>query len=210
MKMPLTLYIDTRPLVILEADAEIPAYLKQLEVLPEPDKTGLKAILDDLIAGRKPGIVFRTPAPASLFTKISSGFEVIVAGGGLITNPDGEILLMFRRGKWDMPKGKQDEGESIEACALREVQEETGLSQVSLGAKLLEKFHYYPWKDKKVSKHSVWYRMEFTGTELTVPQIEEDIMDIQWIRPEHIARYMAYSYPNIRDVVRAAGYETGI
>ena len=130
-----------------------------------------------------------------------------MAAGGLITNPAGEVLLMFRRGKWDMPKGKQDEGESLEACALREVQEETGLQNIKLGHLITETWHYYSLKEKKILKHSYWYRMYFTGTELTGPQIEEDIMDIQWIRPDNLGKYMQYSYQNIVDVVAKAGYK---
>jgi 8-oxo-dGTP pyrophosphatase MutT (NUDIX family) len=130
-----------------------------------------------------------------------------VAAGGLITNATGEVLLMFRRGKWDMPKGKQDEGETLEACALREVQEETGLQNIRLGHLITETWHYYSLKEKRILKHSYWYRMYFTGAELTVPQIEEDIVDIQWIRPDNLGKYMQYSYQNIVDVVAKAGYK---
>ena len=55
----------------------------------------------------------------------------VVAAGGLVTNDKNELLTMFRRGKWDLPKGKLDEEETIEACALREVREETGIEPVS-------------------------------------------------------------------------------
>jgi 8-oxo-dGTP pyrophosphatase MutT (NUDIX family) len=113
---------------------------------------------------------------------------------------------MFRRNKWDLPKGKQDEGESLEECAVREVREETGLQQITLTDKITETFHYYPLKEKKVLKHTYWYRMQFTGTELTIPQIEEDIMDIQWIKPENLGKYLKFSYKNIEDVFLKAGY----
>jgi hypothetical protein len=48
--------------------------------------------------------------------------------------------------------------------------------------------------------------MKFTGTELTVPQIEEDIIDIQWIKPEHLGKYLKFSYKNIVDVFTKEGY----
>jgi 8-oxo-dGTP pyrophosphatase MutT (NUDIX family) len=137
---------------------------------------------------------------------IKGHFNVLVAAGGLVINAEKEILLMFRRGKWDLPKGKQDDGESLEACALREVQEETGLHQITLGPKITETYHYYPLKGKKVLKHTHWYKMQFTGTELTVPQIEEDIMDIQWIKPENLGKYLKFSYNNIVDVFEKAGF----
>ena len=59
-------------------------------------------------------------------------------------------------------------------------------------------------KNKKVLKHTYWYKMQFTGTELTIPQIEEDILDIEWIKPENIKKYLKFSYANIREVFRAA------
>jgi 8-oxo-dGTP pyrophosphatase MutT (NUDIX family) len=71
------------------------------------------------------------------------GKPIIIAGGGIVTNELGELLMIFRRGKWDLPKGKLDEGESIEDCAIREVEEETGVKNLKLGAKLLVTEHEY-------------------------------------------------------------------
>jgi 8-oxo-dGTP pyrophosphatase MutT (NUDIX family) len=199
-----TIYLGDQPLIITQSATNIQK--EGLEVWVNPDFTKVQNALDQLEAGQRKGLLIEMDHPQELFQSICSRYEVAVAGGGIITNPDGALLLMFRRGKWDLPKGKQDPGERIEDCALREVREETGLSQVRLGDKILETFHYYEWKGQKMLKHSVWFRMYFTGTEQTIPQIEEDIMDIQWIAPEHIQKYMPYSYPNIEAVIRAAGY----
>ena len=57
---------------------------------------------------------------------------IIKAGGGLVKNEKGEVLFMFRKGKWDLPKGKLDPGETMDACAVREVMEETGVSGLSI------------------------------------------------------------------------------
>ncbi len=59
-------------------------------------------------------------------------FKPVTAAGGLVENEKGEVLLIFRRGKWDLPKGKLDPGETIEQCAVREVEEETGLKNIEL------------------------------------------------------------------------------
>src|SRR5438046_1555734 len=50
-------------------------------------------------------------------------FVLVQTGGGLVINEKDEVLMIFRRGKWDLPKGKIDQGESIEQCAVREVKE---------------------------------------------------------------------------------------
>lgn len=206
METPLHIYINERPLLIAGLHTPLPAHLSGATTLINPSAAEVAQTITLLEKDQLPAVVLRTADAASLLEGVKSHFTVLVAAGGLVTNDAGDILLMFRRGKWDLPKGKQDDGETLEACALREVQEETGLKNVTLGHLITETFHYYSFKGKNILKHSYWYRMHFFGTELTIPQIEEDIMDIQWIKPEHIARYMPYSYQNIVDVLTKAGY----
>lgn len=207
METPVNIYINERPLVIAGEQDVLPAGYEDSFTLFSPEDDAIDRTIDQLDKNELPKAVFRHSNPLSLFSQVKDHFTVFEAAGGVISNPEGEVLLMFRRGKWDLPKGKLDDGETLEACALREVQEETGLHNVQLGGKITETFHYYPWKNKKVLKHSHWYRMQFTGTELTIPQIEEDILDIQWIRPENLGKYMQYSYQNIIDVLLKAGYK---
>lgn len=207
METPVNIYINERPLVIAGENSTLSSAYSDATVFHTPDDALITRTIDQLDKNELSKAVFRHSNPVSLFDRVKDHFTVFEAAGGLISNPAGEVLLMFRRGKWDLPKGKLDEGETLEACALREVQEETGLHNISLDSKITETFHYYPWKNKKVLKHSHWYRMRFTGTELTIPQIEEDIIDIQWIRPENLGKYMQYSYQNIIDVFLKAGYK---
>ncbi|WP_145674908.1 NUDIX hydrolase [Chitinophaga polysaccharea] len=203
MQENITIYLNERPL-LLTADTAMPAHFTHAKAYNNPDPEKMESVLQKLENGKKDAAVFIAPDVKKLFKKVSLHFTTLVAAGGLITNPAGEVLMMFRRGKWDLPKGKRDPGEDLETCALREVAEETGLHTVSLEKKITETFHYYPMRNKKVLKHTYWYRMHFTGTELTVPQIEEDIQDLQWIKPENVDKYLKYSYENIREVFRAA------
>ncbi|WP_341835447.1 NUDIX domain-containing protein [Chitinophaga pollutisoli] len=206
METPIHIYINERPLIIAGLQTSLQPEFTGATTLFSPSAAEVAQTIALLEKNQLPAVVFRTGEPETLLDLVKSHFTVLVAAGGLVTNEAGDILLMFRRGKWDLPKGKQDDGETLEACALREVQEETGLKNVTLGRLITETFHYYSLKDKHILKHSYWYRMHFFGTELTIPQIEEDIMDIQWIKPEHIAKYMPYSYQNIVDVLTKAGY----
>jgi len=100
---------------------------------------------------------------------------LIRAGGGLVENEKGEVLFMFRRGKWDLPKGKLDPGETLESCALREVKEETGVSQLELIQFLLVTEHEYEERGLFILKETHWYRMKTTSHESLIPQTEEDI-----------------------------------
>ncbi|MHB1922625.1 MAG: NUDIX hydrolase, partial [Chitinophagaceae bacterium] len=159
--------------------------------------------LTQLESGLYSGILITTPDPQKVFQEISSKFTVLVAGGGLILNQEEDFLMIFRRGKWDLPKGKWEEGETLEACALREVTEETGLHSLQLQEKITTTYHVYPHQGIKILKRTVWFKMIFFGKEPTIPQIEEDIIDIQWVKKQHLNGYLRYSYPNIREVFAA-------
>ncbi|UYQ94258.1 NUDIX domain-containing protein [Chitinophaga horti] len=200
MQTPIVIYINERSLHIVSPDTNIPGDLPSFS---EPNDAAIADVLEKMERDALPGAILRTADPASLFNQVKAKYTVLEAGGGLVTNPAGDVLMIFRRNKWDLPKGKWDDGETIEECALREVREETGLHSVTLGDKITETFHYYSHKGKRVLKHSHWYAMHFTGTELTVPQIEEDIMDIEWVKQENVDKYLKFSYQNIINVFEA-------
>ncbi len=206
MQKDTVIYLNEHPLFILATHQAIPAQYKEAALFPEPDTNTIEATLQALETGKSPAAIFIHPDPHELLETIKSYFTILVAGGGLITNQEEEVLMMFRNDKWDLPKGKLDEGESLETCALREVREETGLHNVHIEHKITETFHYYTYKEKKILKHTYWYKMKFTGTELTIPQIEEGIVDIQWIKPEHLGKYLKFSYLNIEAVFKQEGY----
>lgn len=206
MQKDTIIYLNERPLIITATHQGIPLQYKDAPLYTEPDAATIESVLQLLETGKSDATIFIHPDTAALVERVKGYFQVLVAAGGLITNQEDEILLMFRRGKWDLPKGKQDEGETLETAALREVAEETGLHNIELEHKIGETFHFYTWKEKRTLKHTYWYKMKFTGTELTVPQIEEDIMDIQWIKPEHLGKYLKFSYQNIIDVFVKEGY----
>lgn len=205
----LTLFIHNKPVIICSAvNDKISQKItdEHFVLLKDPELQNMNALLGPLKEGAIHGYVWKTSHPDELLQKLKDHYEHWQAAGGLITNSNNEILLIFRRGKWDLPKGKIDEGETPEEAALREVTEETGLFTIHIEKKLTDTWHAYHQFDKDILKQTHWYKMNFTGTELTIPQIEEDIMDIQWIRPENIHKYLRYSYPNLRLVFEAAGY----
>jgi ADP-ribose pyrophosphatase YjhB (NUDIX family) len=127
--------------------------------------------------------------------------ENITAAGGIVQNDQGQILLIFRRGKWDLPKGKLDDGESIEECAVREVEEETGLKNVQLGELIDITTHVYTEKAKDIVKQTHWFAMKVDGEQQLVPQTEEDIMEIKWVKENELSGYLSNTYPNIVTIV---------
>jgi 8-oxo-dGTP pyrophosphatase MutT (NUDIX family) len=201
-----TIYLNENPLIIVASTPGIPEKYKDAALFASPDATTIEKTLQALENSELPAAVFVQEDTDAVLNAVKSNFKVMVAGGGLVVNQEEEVLLMFRRGKWDMPKGKQEKGEDIETCALREVTEETGLKSLQLEHKITETYHFYAFSGKRVLKHTHWFKMQFTGTELTVPQIEEDIVDIQWVKPEHLSKYMKFSYNNIIQVFEQDGY----
>jgi len=129
----------------------------------------------------------------------------IIAAGGIVMNPNQEILWIFRRGFWDLPKGKLDPNETIEACAVREVMEETGISHLVLGELILKTTHQYHDKylNKEVEKMTYWYAMITDTIQDGKPQTEEDIEAIAWVKKADLAPYLAKTYDTIKEVMEA-------
>jgi 8-oxo-dGTP pyrophosphatase MutT (NUDIX family) len=140
-----------------------------------------------------------------LWDEFQSIFKPITAAGGIVKNPDGEILFILRNGIWDLPKGKTDRGETIENSALREVREECGISHLTLGSKLIETYHAYLLEGDKVLKRTYWFEMLHPGGEDLSPQTEENITEIKWIKPDQLQLIKANTYPLIIEVLKTSG-----
>lgn len=127
----------------------------------------------------------------------------IIAAGGIVMNPNKEILWIFRRGFWDLPKGKLDPNETIEACAIREVMEETGIDHLVLGKLILKTTHHYHdnYLNTEVEKTTYWYAMTTDTLQDGKPQTEEDIEAIAWVKQADIAPFLAKTYDTIQAVM---------
>jgi len=139
-----------------------------------------------------------------LVKDFESLYKIVKAAGGVVFNTKQEILVMYRRGSWDLPKGKIDSGETKEIAAVREVQEETGIKDVKWGPLLCTTYHTYRnRKNKRVLKPTYWYEMTTTDMEIS-PQVEEDIELVLWIDPTEFLETKKPIYNTIREVVVAA------
>lgn len=128
-------------------------------------------------------------------------FKIIKAGGGVVRNEKGETLLIFRRGKWDLPKGKLDNNESIEDCAVREVKEETGLSEVELIKPIAITYHTYVEKGTRMMKESHWFEMISNSNQKLIPQTEEDILETKWVSDEKLPEYRKKMFATVADLL---------
>lgn len=123
---------------------------------------------------------------------------IIESAGGLVCNHNHHILLMFKRGKWDMPKGRVESEQTREECALREVQEETGLAidRLEITGKLVSTWHTTRHQNTRYLKKTHWYLMLYHGDDDdTQPQVEEGIIECRWV---HLS-----DLPDYRELLRA-------
>ncbi|HKK40464.1 MAG TPA: NUDIX domain-containing protein, partial [Cryomorphaceae bacterium] len=130
-------------------------------------------------------------------------FREIDAAGGLVHNENNEHLLIYRKGKWDLPKGKLDEGETPQQGALREVEEECGISDLKLGEELAPSYHIYELNGVRILKKTYWFEMTSAQQEFT-PETEEDIEKVVWVDLNRNVVEELDTYPNIRLVLRRA------
>ena len=161
--------------------------------------------LDHLEGPANAGVMIEEYDAEALMTHMDDYFKVIQAGGGVVYDPAGQILFIFRRGKWDLPKGKLDKGETLEECALREVSEETGVQALISKGLVVTTWHIYKERGSNLVKQTEWYRMTTADTRKLTPQTEEDIMEARWVAPADVAPLMNNTYQAIKDVLHASG-----
>jgi 8-oxo-dGTP pyrophosphatase MutT (NUDIX family) len=131
-------------------------------------------------------VAFLSPDPEAAIRDLLGLFVIVEAAGGLVFDPEDRILAMYRRGWWDLPKGKIDPGETPEQAALREVVEETAAPQLELGLFLAHTYHVFRLKDKRRAvKLTHWFRMRSPGGPL-VPQTEEGIEQLAWLSKDEL------------------------
>jgi 8-oxo-dGTP pyrophosphatase MutT (NUDIX family) len=138
------------------------------------------------------------PDEKAILKKVKEKIPVCKAGGGLVYNKDGDVLFIFRNGKWDLPKGGIEKGEEIEDTATREVEEETGVTDLVVSHKLQKTYHVFKRNGKYKLKVTHWFEMrtDFVGT--PQPQENEGIEKVAWLNPEQIKEALKNSYENIK------------
>ena len=132
---------------------------------------------------------------------LKQSFQIIQAGGGLVMKKN-KMLLISRLGKWDLPKGKMDAGESFRETAKREVEEECGI-KVEVSDKIVTTWHYYAMKGNHFLKQTRWYLMSCLDDSHLKPQIEEDIAEVRWCEVSEAGKLLDNSYESIRFVLRS-------
>lgn len=162
-------------------------------------------VVEWLLKEQKPmEVCFCSPDPAADWKDFQSLFNYIAASGGLVENDKGELLFIKRLGKWDLPKGKVESGEEINTAAVREVEEECGITNLKISKPLPSTFHMYVLKGEIIFKETFWFAMQTDFQKELTPQTEEDITEVRWVNPKKMDEQLKNTYPSIRELLEGA------
>lgn len=203
--MHIKIYFDDKPVFLC---TKLTVELK--EILHHPDAVfidefsanAIKSLLHEIVKPQfHAGVVLHTSL-TDLKKAFFKNFTPIEAAGGIVQNENKEILFIERLGKWDLPKGKIELGEKEDEAATREVEEETGVKNLTIKKKIGETYHTYNAFGKHFIKTTHWFYMHCKNEQHLKPQAEESITDIKWVKTIDIRQPMSNTYPSIKDIVK--------
>lgn len=145
-------------------------------------------------------VIFMYSEPEELWKKFKTLFKNIDAAGGLVKNEMNELLFIYRKGKWDLPKGKVDKGEKPCDTALREVYEETGLTDIKIERELIKTYHIYRHNNELILKKIHWFLINNRGSCNFRIQTEEHIEKASWFKRNDLDNILGNTYGSIKDV----------
>lgn len=174
-------------------------------VLVNPDLSDIQEILSKTDKQKDCSIFYLiSENPEELFINFYTRMKIVAAAGGVVTNSNNEMLFIYRRGHWDLPKGKIDFGETEQHAAVREVTEETGLENLSIVQRLSSSYHVYTIGHEWILKETHWFLMKSNGEGILKPQIEEGISGLEWVESQSISEMAGKVYLSLQSVVEDA------
>lgn len=200
------IYFTNKPLFITsEITKELEEYLHHEDTvfIDEFNIHTVKAMIHEMESFKIHAGIFLHEDAEAVLKAFKKKLVLVKAAGGLVHTDENDLLLIFRRGKWDLPKGKLDDHEDIETCALREIKEETGLMNAQIEQPLCITYHTYHQDGKHILKESHWFLMKAPKQANLVPQLEEDIARCEWVAVDRLAPYMENTHASVLDVVNA-------
>jgi 8-oxo-dGTP pyrophosphatase MutT (NUDIX family) len=131
-------------------------------------------------------------------------FTEVGAAGGLVMHKSGRYLFIEKKGKLDLPKGHIEKGEEPDACALREVSEECGITGHLIVKPICPSYHTYSWEGISYLKKTSWYLMKYDGEMLITPQVSEGITKVQWLFPDELNMIKGTAWLSLMDLINCS------
>lgn len=204
--MHIKIYFGDKPVYLCdEIDKELNEILHHPDAvfIDELSNAAIKSLLHEIVKEEfHAGVVWDCDLE-KLKKAFFKHFHLIEAAGGIVQNDKKELLFIHRLGKWDLPKGKMEKGETPETCAVREVEEETGVTGLKLKKRTGETYHTYNDFGKHNLKITHWFYITCPSKQTLVPQAEEHIGEIKWVKTKDIKELLSDTYPSIKDILDA-------
>ena len=202
--MLIKIYFEDKPVFLCDKiDETIDEYMHHPDAvfIDEISTAAINSLLHEIVKPEFHAGILLNKDMAKLKKAFFKHFTLIIAAGGVVSNSNKDILMILRRGKWDLPKGKVEGSETLEQSAIREVKEETGLTNLALTEKITTTYHTYTEFGKHILKETHWYKMQSNTEQTLVPQTEEGITDIKWVKQSEIKKYTSKTYQTIIEVL---------
>lgn len=136
-----------------------------------------------------------------LINYLSTHYRFVKAAGGMVETSDGDRLMICRQGRWDLPKGMVEPGETLAQAALREVEEETGIHPTAVKSLIAKTYHIYDKYGGWHLKQTSWFAMEAQRLQPR-PQTEEDIAQAVWVPRQECLDRLAHSFASLSLLAR--------
>ena len=162
------------------------------------DTVDIQKLIAQYFSGQVTNAYLYHPDEDFLIKNFKDKLTINKAGGGLVENEKGQILFIFRNGKWDLPKGGIEKNETIEETSIREVEEETGCFNLKIEKKLQKTYHVFKRNGEYKLKITYWYAMTTEYQGALKGQIDEGIEKVVWVDKEDIPELLKNSYQNIK------------
>lgn len=187
-------------------DQEMNEYLHHEETIfiDEFSHHSVKAMIHEMESPRINKGIFLHHNVEDVLNAFKKKLTLVMAAGSIVHTLNNELLLIFRHGKWDLPKGKLDPGEDLEECAIRETKEETGITFVEVESPLYPTWHTYHQDGKHVIKETHWFLMKSGQKSKFYPQSEEGIEKCEWVSIDHLTPYLDNTYSLIAELIGEA------
>ncbi|MCU0421962.1 MAG: NUDIX domain-containing protein [Bacteroidia bacterium] len=193
------IFINDKPFILTNTPISNVAYKGCIRVEYDPLKTA--QYLKDIDSMKHKGFVLVTDDLDFAFNDLASHMVNLEAAGGLVFNEHQELLMIKRLGKWDLPKGKLDGDESPEQAAIREVEEECNIKDLSVLKQLPSTYHVYKMKNFRFLKTTYWFKMQTHSKQHLKPQVEEQITEVAWKKWNDLAIDSLDTYDSIADLL---------